>query len=158
MDINWDAVGAIAELLGALGVIATLLYLIRQISQNTAATRSAAAGAYWEGSLEIAKALAQDPVLNKLFFAYMDEPEKFDRDEEMRAHNMASIFLHAMEQARDLYIENTLSKDKWEGRRKQLIWLATKPGFKRYWDEWRAVHNQVFTDLVDECMQESPAS
>jgi hypothetical protein len=33
--MNWDAVGAVAELLGALGVIASLVYLGRQISHNS---------------------------------------------------------------------------------------------------------------------------
>ncbi len=33
--MNWDALGAIAELLGAVGVIASLLYLGRQIRQST---------------------------------------------------------------------------------------------------------------------------
>ena len=48
--MNWDAIGAIAELLGAIGVIASLIYLATQIrqsreqmSQNTKALR---AGAY----------------------------------------------------------------------------------------------------------------
>ena len=47
--MNWDAVGAIAELLGAVGVIASLVYLATQIrhsreqmSQNTRAMRSSA--------------------------------------------------------------------------------------------------------------------
>ena len=30
--MNWDAIGAIAELLGAVGVIASLVYLATQIS------------------------------------------------------------------------------------------------------------------------------
>ncbi len=45
--MNWDAIGAIAELLGAVGVIASLVYLATQIrqsreqmSQNTKAIRA----------------------------------------------------------------------------------------------------------------------
>ncbi len=34
--MNWEALGAIAELVGAVGVIATLGYLAIQIRQNTA--------------------------------------------------------------------------------------------------------------------------
>jgi hypothetical protein len=33
--MNWDAIGAVAELLGALGVIASLVYLGRQINHNS---------------------------------------------------------------------------------------------------------------------------
>ena len=38
--MTWDAVGAIAELLGALGVILTLLYLSKQIENNSKLTLS----------------------------------------------------------------------------------------------------------------------
>ena len=38
--MNWDALGAIAELLGAVGVIATLLYLAKQIGQNSQMMRA----------------------------------------------------------------------------------------------------------------------
>lgn len=34
MDANWDAIGSIAEILGAIAVFATLLYLSRQIRQT----------------------------------------------------------------------------------------------------------------------------
>ena len=33
--MNWDAIGAGAELIGATGVIITLIYLAMQIRQNT---------------------------------------------------------------------------------------------------------------------------
>ena len=33
--MDWEAVGAVAELLGALGVVASLIYLARQISHNS---------------------------------------------------------------------------------------------------------------------------
>ena len=39
--MNWDAVGAIAELVGAIAVLITLLYLARQIAQNRKSVESA---------------------------------------------------------------------------------------------------------------------
>jgi len=33
--VNWDAAGAIGEILGAVAVVATLYYLSRQIRQNS---------------------------------------------------------------------------------------------------------------------------
>lgn len=33
--MNWDAIGAIGEIFGAMAVLITLVYLARQISQNT---------------------------------------------------------------------------------------------------------------------------
>jgi len=37
--MNWEAIGAIGEVLGALGVIVTLVYLAFQIRQNTSALK-----------------------------------------------------------------------------------------------------------------------
>jgi len=40
--MNWEAIGAIGEVGGAVAVIATVIYLARQIRQNTSALRSTA--------------------------------------------------------------------------------------------------------------------
>jgi hypothetical protein len=37
--MNWDAIGAIGEVVGALGVVVTLAYLAIQIRQNTDSAR-----------------------------------------------------------------------------------------------------------------------
>ena len=41
-DLNWDALGAIAESVGALAVILTLIYLSIQVKQHTNAVRASA--------------------------------------------------------------------------------------------------------------------
>ena len=41
--MNWEAIGAIGEVLGAIGVIVTLGYLAIQIRQNTKVTKAATA-------------------------------------------------------------------------------------------------------------------
>ena len=40
--MNWEAIGAVGEVLGAVGVIATLGYLAVQIRQNTRTVKSSA--------------------------------------------------------------------------------------------------------------------
>lgn len=40
--MNWEAVGAVAELVGAIGVIASLLYLAIQVRSNTRMMRTTA--------------------------------------------------------------------------------------------------------------------
>ena len=39
--MNWDATGAIGKLIGALAVLATLVYLARQVRQVNIATQAA---------------------------------------------------------------------------------------------------------------------
>jgi hypothetical protein len=42
VDLSWEAVGAVGEMLGAATVVATLFYLARQVKHATAVARSAA--------------------------------------------------------------------------------------------------------------------
>ena len=47
--MNWEAIGAIGEVLGAVSVLITLLYLSRQISASNKALDSTGATAMMEG-------------------------------------------------------------------------------------------------------------
>ena len=152
---NWDAVGATAEALGAIGVIVTLIYLIRQIKQNTAATRSTAGVAYSQASMAIAKVLSSDIETNAQFYAYLDHPEQLLLDARSRAQACVSIYLHAMEQACDLYSEGTLTEEKWQARYRQIVWLAKRPGFMDYWSEHREVYAETFANYVNQAMNET---
>lgn len=151
-EINWDAVGSISEAMGALGVILTLLYLIRQIKQNTAATRSTAAAAYSQASMELAKVLSSDLETNAQFYLYLDEPGQLGPQEQRRAQAIVSMYLHAMEQACDLYSEGALTEQKWGSRYKQLVWIAKRPGFAQYWEEFGAVYADTFSDYVNQAI------
>jgi hypothetical protein len=64
--VNWDAVGAVAELLGALGVIATLGYLAFQIRQNTISMRSSSHQAAVTAVSDWSRAIGLDPTAAQL--------------------------------------------------------------------------------------------
>ena len=148
-EINWDAVGSISEALGALGVIITLIYLIRQIRQNTAATRSTAVAAYSQASMALANVLSNDIEANSHFYTYLDDPGRLTLDEKRRAQAIVSMYLHAMEQAYDLYREGSLTEEKWQSRNKQIGWIANRPGFIDYWNEFGDVYANNFAACVN---------
>ena len=83
--MNWDAIGAIAELVGAIGVVATLIFLALQVRQSKEATeantkaldetrRLASAQAYQNRSAEFernaAEAVANSPYLPAIELKY----------------------------------------------------------------------------------------
>ena len=57
---NWEAIGAIGEVVGGVAVIATLLYLAIQIRQNAQSVRNAASLSVNEGLAEINRRLSND--------------------------------------------------------------------------------------------------
>ena len=58
--LNWEAVGAIGEVVGGIAVIATLLYLAIQVRQNAESVRNAASLSVNEGLAEINRRLSND--------------------------------------------------------------------------------------------------
>jgi hypothetical protein len=64
--VNWEAVGAIANLAAALGVIATLIYLAIQIRQNSNQLRGAATIAVYDYQRSITDTLTEDQELDKI--------------------------------------------------------------------------------------------
>ena len=63
--MNWEALGAIAELLGALGVIATVVYLAVQIRHNTTALHSASYQHDGEQMNRLILAIVENPQVRK---------------------------------------------------------------------------------------------
>lgn len=71
--MNWDALGAVAELLAAIGVIVSLVYLASQIrfsreqmAQNTKAIEAQVSWAHWNAIYSLYHARAEKPDLMEL--------------------------------------------------------------------------------------------
>jgi hypothetical protein len=82
--MNWDAIGAIAELLGAIGVIASLVYLATQIRQGREQVRAATAQQYQSQATSTAQAWAQDPASARLVRRGIEDVDQLDEDESFR--------------------------------------------------------------------------
>ena len=63
------------------------------------------------------------------------------------------MYLHAMEQACDLYSEGALTEEKWQSRYKQIGWIANRPGFAEYWKEFGKVYADNFASYVNQILR-----
>jgi hypothetical protein len=82
--MNWEAIGAVGEVLGAMGVIATLGYLAAQIRQNT---RSVRTSAYQEAVRDMVAAsdlLASDAGLARIWTTGKRDFDALKPDEKQR--------------------------------------------------------------------------
>ena len=61
--VNWEAIAAVGQLVGALAVLATLIYLAVQIRQNTAAVATATYESAMTGFNDINVVVASHPSL-----------------------------------------------------------------------------------------------
>ena len=104
--MNWDAVGAIGEVLGAVTVVATLFYLARQIRQNSRAldrsNEYARANSIHQTNLHFSQVeaqLAQDAGLASIYYRAL-RGEPLDNIETIRFQAFVSRYFIWLE---DLY-------------------------------------------------------
>ena len=80
-NVNWDALGAIAETLGAIAVIATLIYLAVQIRQNSRVTKDASAQSLLTVDSNAHFLFASNGDLASIYRRGTQDPNALDADE-----------------------------------------------------------------------------
>jgi hypothetical protein len=153
--LKWEAVGAIAELAGALGVIITLAYLVVQLRQNTATVRTNSATAHTQAVQAWTIALIQDAETNKLYWKGIANRAALSPDDQRRFDGILSSLLLTFEQTWRFREEGVIDDVAWQAARVGISWLAHSPGFVDYWTVWRPTHNPGFAAVVAEAIAEA---
>jgi hypothetical protein len=161
--MNWDAIGAIAELLGAAGVIASLVYLATQIrhsqeqmAQNTQALR---ASAYQEVVNQRDSAmlpLMQDGELAELCARGTENLGDLSDDEKRR---FGVWIFTAMSSSDNIYYQYRLGfveEERWQTQLARLKALLSGPGVRVWWatSGSSALLSTRFIALVEEILGE----
>lgn len=133
--MNWDAVSAVAEFLGAVGVIVTLLYLTRQVRDNTASIRRATTRDALQTIADFNQFVASDPVLVDLFWRGSHTPEELFEVEWQRFVSLGSTLIRRFE---FLYLDHAsgaLGEELWMSQANNIRTWMTTPGVRRWMEE-----------------------
>lgn len=147
--MNWDAVAAVADILAALAVFGSLLYLAWQVRQNTRLARIAAEDAGVTAMREASEPLVQDPELARIFFAGLRDYDALTADEQGRFQLMSFLNFKAMEGAHASYSYGILDEDTWRGWVNLFAYYMALPGWGRYWGLRRDFFAPRFQAFVD---------
>ena len=147
--MNWDALGALAELAGAVGVIASLVYLASQIRQNTRAVRSATYQSLTDSSMSFSALVAGDPTLSSLFDRGMDDFSSLESDARVRFSFLMQNYLRMLENSFHQHRDGMLDEERWQRTASTLRMAVVRPGFSQWWNSPRAPFAASFEALVD---------
>ncbi len=111
--MNWDALGAIAEGLGALAVLGTLGYLAVQLRQNTRLTNTSLYESAMDGYFELNRTMT-DAELSAFFFKCRSDPDRLSEYEVFRYHNLTRMYLAHVYKLFRLYQQGVLPAREWE--------------------------------------------
>jgi hypothetical protein len=154
--INWEAIGAIGEIVGAAAVVVTLAYLAVQIRNNTRIARSVAR----QSIAQMAMAHGTDFVADKgLAAALLKDFKGQDVDEadwvRLLAHNYISM--RHYENIHYQHLTGMISSDEWQGFRENLKAVLEWRSMRAYWkneahyfsDAFRAEVSAIQSDVPD---------
>ena len=133
--MNWDAVGAIADAVGAAGVIASLLYLAVQVRASTRASAVESKLAGTRMYTDFIAMLVKSPELNDLFLRGRKDIQSLEQDEYMRFSNLALIAFSFFSAAYFQYSKRTLSNADWFELRAVIRYWLIGQGSREWWDK-----------------------
>ena len=146
--MNWDAVGAIAEFLGALGVIASLIYVGMQIRENSrvvqASTSQAVADSAQARLLAVAQSLSLASTLAKL-----DTPSAVSSAEQVQVNYLRTASFKGFENQFFQYRQGLLRGDTWNGYEFFLLANLRAPDVQQWWSRSKDGFDPAFRGHVE---------
>ena len=147
--MNWDAIGAIGELVAAAATLATLLYLASQIRQNTRATRAVSFRGISDSMNHVNMAVSQQPELADIWVRGTADREALTPAERHRFDMTLLSYFHVFETMH--YEAHAGTGERAlviaEGRSMEAL-LAT-PGVRAWWADNPYAFGPEFRAEVD---------
>ncbi|HEY5622154.1 MAG TPA: hypothetical protein VIV14_00225 [Gammaproteobacteria bacterium] len=141
--------GVIAEIVSAIAVVLSLIFVGLQIRDNTLATEAAMyqdSVAYDLGNLRVFGASPQNA---RVLYTFWNEPDNLDDDEWLQGR---TLFTAAIRHAENLYVQyqaGMLSDEAWATREPLIRAFALSPGFEALTsDENRRTFGGTFFDYA----------
>jgi hypothetical protein len=147
--MNWDAAGAIGEILGAALVVVTLLYLARQVRLNTVATGSSTYQTHMEAWHALSAMIIENPKVADLLLSSEDESAVLDRVDQIRFEFLATKVFGLWEHLHLDANAGLFSKAE------AAVWdryfgdLTNRPGFRSFWESNKAWYFDGFVAHVE---------
>jgi len=91
--MNWDAISAVGEIIGAVAVVISLIYLSFQVKQNTSAMRSLTHQEHFNAAQDFNTVIASNPEFAKLIVKADDDNESLTPSERIQlSHHYINLF------------------------------------------------------------------
>ncbi len=149
--MNWEAIGAIGEVLGAVAVVATLLYVARQLDEQSRALTTSVRDSAFQQLQEWNFQVMADPDLSHLFQlgAATDDWSGFSPEERSRLIHVFYSFFKTFENVYLHTAEGSAPPEVWDRNCQVFFAYAAQPGCRRYWNDRRATLDERFLDVLD---------
>lgn len=146
--MNWSAVGAVAELLGAFAVVVSLIYLAAQMKASTRQARLEAARDLAVRISEISIAIGASRETGELFLRGGGDYGSLDAVDQLRYRALLNALFRGLEQQFHLRGQGALSDEEWTAVERVIMDFASLPGVQQYFAERGQWYTEGFLEIV----------
>jgi hypothetical protein len=155
--LDWNAIGAIGELIGAIAVIVTLVYLAQQLRQNTRqlarSSTEAAQAAMYQNNLFA----AGHPDLLEVNERGMKDFDHLDSLERARFHVFWMTCFIAYQDGYREFKDGRIDDSAWRPIEVHLFRYMKMPGMQAWWRRERSSFGREFAEYVERGVLETDA-
>ena len=153
--MNWAKASAISDIIVAISVIISLIYVAGQLEQNTQALKQTAAISTTQVWTTQQTLLAQDADLNRIFWQGMNADAPLTESDQMRFEAFLSGWIQAFQQSYLLHESGMLDSGLWHNQLQSMRWVFSNKGAQNHWDKWKSAHIPDFVEFVDTFIHEN---
>ncbi len=138
--MNWDAIGAVSESIGAAGVIASLIYVALQMKVSNTASAVEAKLRMTEQMASFNYAFIHNPRLYEVMIKGRRGLENLDKQESVEFANLALTAIWYMSSSYFTFRAGSISEDDYHEQLTIVDYWASGPGFRQWWEK-QGAHN-----------------
>jgi hypothetical protein len=151
-SMNWNAIGAIAEALGALAVLASLIYLAAQIRQNTQMMKSAIRQQLTTSTQNVVFKMMD----NAETLAKLQESETLTPGEQVRMRLLVRAGFRGFEDFAYQHHHGLLDASEWSARLVAMRTSMAMPGAREQWLATRNEYSENLQRILDPLASADP--
>jgi hypothetical protein len=148
--VNWEAISAIGQAVGAIAVVISLLYLTREVRSNARATRLASMRSLSEAINQYFKTIAEDADLAELWFRSIYDFQSLQGASLMRFSSLMDYLFRIYEDMYYQRLEGQLDPRVWDGFQSIMLDIIAYPGIQAWWQSRAHWFSQQFGEFIAE--------
>ena len=156
--MNWEAIGAIGEIIGATGVIVSVVYLAAQIRSGSRTLTTTVRDNVFASLDQWNYQLTADPEFAWMFHRGLEDFSALDEKEQSRFVHTLYGFLKLFENIYLHYRDGSVTEESWSQNSKILMAFVRTPGASEYLAQRREIFDPGFVSAVERNMETEIAS
>ena len=146
--MNWDAIGAVGEIVGAAAVVISLVYLAIQMRSQNRETRLSTINSSLTAWNSLLALIADNSELADIWNRGLKN-EVLSEDQEARFRAFANSYLRVAEGLYLQHLEGRLDRRIWLGIGKGTTVLLAAPGMRRFWSHRKDWYSPEFREFIE---------